>query len=90
MRSLAININAMDFVHVARARGERTSYVMLAEILPNMIRPVLADFGLRFVFIVLLLSGLSASSVLAFSRRTPTGAGWCARTSTACVRARRR
>ena len=32
---------------------------MLQEILPNMVGPVLADFGLRFVFIVLLLSGLS-------------------------------
>ena len=32
---------------------------MREEILPNIIGPVLADFGLRFVFIVLLLSGLS-------------------------------
>jgi peptide/nickel transport system permease protein len=31
--------------------------------LPNMIRPVLADAGLRFVFVVLLLSGLSFLSL---------------------------
>jgi peptide/nickel transport system permease protein len=58
-RAMAVNINAMDFIRVARARGEGTLYIMCAEILPNMIVPVLTDFGLRFVFVVLLLSGLS-------------------------------
>jgi peptide/nickel transport system permease protein len=58
-RSLAVNINAMDFILVARARGEGTAYIVLREILPNMMLPVLTDFGLRFVFSVLLLSSLS-------------------------------
>ncbi|PZU94988.1 MAG: DNA-directed RNA polymerase subunit alpha [Chelatococcus sp.] len=58
-RALAVNVNTTDFVTVARIRGERLSYLIRAEILPNIIGPVLADVGLRFVFIVLLLSGLS-------------------------------
>jgi peptide/nickel transport system permease protein len=58
-RSLAVNINAMDYVAVARARGEGVAYLIREEILPNLIGPVLTDFGLRFVFAVLLLSGLS-------------------------------
>ncbi|SOC82611.1 peptide/nickel transport system permease protein [Ensifer adhaerens] len=58
-RALAVNVNTMDFITVARTRGENTLYLAVSEILPNIIRPVLADFGLRFVFIVLLLSGLS-------------------------------
>jgi peptide/nickel transport system permease protein len=58
-RSLAVNINAMDFILVARARGEGTAYIVLQEILPNMLLPVFTDFGLRFVFSVLLLSSLS-------------------------------
>jgi peptide/nickel transport system permease protein len=58
-RATAVNIAAMDYVRVARARGEGTLYIMWAEILPNMMLPVLTDFGLRFVFVVLLLSGLS-------------------------------
>ncbi len=58
-RAIAVNINAMDFVAVARARGEGTLYLIAAEILPNMILPVLTDFGLRFVFVVLLLTGMS-------------------------------
>jgi peptide/nickel transport system permease protein len=58
-RALAVNVNTMDFVAVARARGEGTPYLIGQELLPNILGPVLADLGLRFVFIVLLLSGLS-------------------------------
>ena len=58
-RALAVNVNTMDFVTVARARGESTRYLILQEIFPNILGPVLADLGLRFVFIVLVLSGLS-------------------------------
>jgi peptide/nickel transport system permease protein len=58
-RALAMNLVGQDFVTVARARGEANRYIALHEVLPNMIHPLLADLGLRFVFIVLLLSGLS-------------------------------
>lgn len=58
-RSLAVNTNALDFVTVARARGESTRYLMISEILPNIIVPILTDFGLRCVFVILLLSRLS-------------------------------
>lgn len=58
-RALAVNVNAMDFVTVARLRGEKLPYLIGSEILPNILGPVFADVGLRFVFVVLLLSGLS-------------------------------
>lgn len=58
-RSLAVNINALDYVTVARTRGESTLYIMLREILPNILGPMLADLGLRLVYVVLLLAGLS-------------------------------
>ncbi|RVQ69627.1 ABC transporter permease [Croceicoccus ponticola] len=58
-RALAVNLISLDFVQVARARGEGTAYIAWREILPNMIHPLMADMGLRFVFVVLLLSGLS-------------------------------
>lgn len=58
-RALAVNLNMMEYVLVARLRGERTLFIACSEILPNMIHPMLADFGLRFVYIVLTLSGLS-------------------------------
>ena len=58
-RSLAVNVRTLEYVLAARARGERLPYVAVVEILPNMVNPMLADFGLRFVFVVLLLSGMS-------------------------------
>jgi peptide/nickel transport system permease protein len=58
-RSLAVGLAKLDYVEVARARGEGRLHLALVEVLPNMIRPLSADIGLRFVFIVLLLSGLS-------------------------------
>ncbi|CAE6732676.1 ABC transporter permease [Paraburkholderia haematera] len=58
-RSLAVNLMGLEYVQVAKARGEGIFYIARVEVLPNMIHPMLADFGLRFVFIVLLLSGLS-------------------------------
>ncbi len=57
--SLAVGLERLDYVQVARARGEGRLHIARAEILPNMIHPMLADFGLRFVFVVLLLSGMS-------------------------------
>jgi len=58
-RSMAVNVNALDFIAAARARGEGHFYVMIHEILPNIVGPIMADLGLRFVHIILLLSGLS-------------------------------
>jgi peptide/nickel transport system permease protein len=58
-RALAVNINTMEYVQVCRARGESRVYIACVEILPNMVHPMLADTGLRFVFVVLLLSSLS-------------------------------
>ena len=51
----------VDGVNIPRTQGLNGDLYDLArvEVLPNMIHPMLADFGLRFVFIVLLLSGLS-------------------------------
>ncbi|MCI0148817.1 ABC transporter permease [Paraburkholderia sediminicola] len=58
-RSLAVNLMTLEYVQVAKARGEGLFYIARKEVLPNMMHPMLAGFGLRFVFIVLLLSGLS-------------------------------
>jgi peptide/nickel transport system permease protein len=58
-RSLAVNIGTLEYVQVARARGESALYIACFEMLPNMMHPMLADTGLRFTFVVLLLSSLS-------------------------------
>ncbi|TWC17541.1 MULTISPECIES: ABC transporter permease [unclassified Pseudomonas] len=58
-RAVAVNVMTTDFVRVARTRGEAMPYIIFVEVLPNMLRPVLTDFGLRFVYVVLLLSAMS-------------------------------
>jgi peptide/nickel transport system permease protein len=57
-RAASINVVVMDFIEVARARGEGIGYLMVREVLPNMMPPVLTDFGVRFIYIMLLISGL--------------------------------
>jgi peptide/nickel transport system permease protein len=58
-RALAIDLEAQDFVEVARLRGERIGWIMLREILPNAASPLAAEFGLRFCFVFLFVATLS-------------------------------
>ena len=58
-RAVAMDISVLDFVEVARARGESVWSLLQREILPNAIRPLAADFGLRFTYSILYLAALS-------------------------------
>ena len=58
-RAVAMNIVVMDYVEVARLRGEGLWWVMRREVLPNAMAPLVAEFGLRFCFVFLFLSALS-------------------------------
>ncbi|HXV31209.1 MAG TPA: ABC transporter permease [Sinorhizobium sp.] len=58
-RAVAINIVVMDYIEAAQVRGERIWYVVFREILPNALAPLVAEFGLRFCFVFLLISALS-------------------------------
>lgn len=58
-RALALDIKVMDYVEAARARGERLPWIIRREILPNALVPLVAEFGLRLVFSILFISGLS-------------------------------
>lgn len=58
-RALAADIAVMDYVEVARLRGEGLLWVMRREVLPNAIPPLIAEFGLRFCFVFLFISALS-------------------------------
>ena len=58
-RATAMNVVVMDYVEVARVRGEKLNWVIRKEILPNITAPLLAEFGLRFCFVYLFISALS-------------------------------
>jgi peptide/nickel transport system permease protein len=58
-RAVGMNVAVMDFVEAAKLRGERLGWIMRREILPNIMPPLVAEFGLRFCFVFLTISALS-------------------------------
>ena len=58
-RAVAMNVVVMDFVEAAKLRGEGLYWTIRKEILPNIMAPLIAEFGLRFCFVFLTLSALS-------------------------------
>jgi peptide/nickel transport system permease protein len=57
-RGVALGIVSRDFVVAAEALGERRSRVILAEVLPNMTGPLLAEAGLRLTYSIALVAAL--------------------------------
>ncbi|MFT4960199.1 MAG: peptide/nickel transport system permease protein [Paracoccaceae bacterium] len=58
-RAVAVDITVMDYVEAARLRGEKIGWIIFREILPNALSPLVAEMGLRFIFMVLFVSTLS-------------------------------
>jgi peptide/nickel transport system permease protein len=58
-RAVAGNVVVMDYIEAAKLRGERKWYLIRREILPNSTAPLVAEFGLEFCFVFLLIAGLS-------------------------------
>lgn len=58
-RAVAMNIVVMDYVEVAKLRGEGLWYQIRHEVLPNAMAPLVAEFGLRFCFVFLFIAALS-------------------------------
>lgn len=71
-RGVALGLVSRDFVIAAEALGERRSRVILAEVLPNMNAPLLAEAGLRLTYSIGLVGALG---FLGFSA-DPTAANW--------------
>ena len=58
-RLVAQAIVCQEYVEAARLRGEGLRWVLMKEILPNALPPLLAEFGMRFCFTFLFIAGLS-------------------------------
>lgn len=58
-RALGNDLARLDFVRVARARGEGTFWILFGEMLPHVIGPLAADFAIRVSFAILFMSSLS-------------------------------
>lgn len=58
-RAVSLNVVVMDYVEAARLRGEGLGWITLREVLPNIMPPLVAEFGLRFCFVFLTIAALS-------------------------------
>ncbi|MFX0540701.1 ABC transporter permease [Roseovarius sp. S4756] len=58
-RAVAGDVVVMDYIEAAKLRGEGMWYLIRREILPNSTAPLVAEFGLEFCFVFLLVAGLS-------------------------------
>jgi peptide/nickel transport system permease protein len=58
-RNTALSVAVQDFVEAARLRGEGLWWIVSREIVPNILPPLIAEFGLRFSFVFLTISALS-------------------------------
>jgi peptide/nickel transport system permease protein len=59
VRAAVLQEREMDYVAAARLRNERTSYVLFAEILPNVMAPVMVEFTVRLGYAVFTIATLS-------------------------------
>ncbi len=71
-RGVALGIVSRDFVYAAEALGEKRTRVIVAEVLPNMNAPLLAEAGLRLTYSIGLVAALG---FLGFST-DPGAANW--------------
>lgn len=58
-RAVSLNVVVMDYVEAARLRGEGMAWITMREVLPNILPPMVAEFGLRFCFVFLTIAALS-------------------------------
>lgn len=58
-RALGMDLMVMDYVEVARARGESVWWVLGHEIFPNAAIPLIVDFGIRLSFAIRFMAGMS-------------------------------
>jgi peptide/nickel transport system permease protein len=58
-RSVAMAVRKEDYVNAAIARGESAGYVVLREMLPNVVAPIVVEMTIRVSFAVMLFATLS-------------------------------
>jgi peptide/nickel transport system permease protein len=72
VRAAVLQERDLDYVAAARLRGETSAYIMFAEILPNILAPIMVEFTVRLGYAVFTIVTLS---FLGFGLQPPT-ANW--------------
>jgi peptide/nickel transport system permease protein len=58
-RSVALAVRQQDYINAAIARGEGGGYIVLREMLPNVVAPIVIEMTIRVAFAVMLFATLS-------------------------------
>ena len=58
IRSLVLDVRTKDYVSAARLRGERRSYILVREILPNVSGPIIVDTTIRIGYAIMAIGAL--------------------------------
>ena len=58
VRSMVLDLKTKEFVEAARVRGERKSYILFREVLPNSLPPLLVEASMRFSYSIFLVASL--------------------------------
>jgi len=59
VRTATLEVSVRGYVEAAVARGERAGAVVVREVLPNILAPVLVDAGLRFTYSILIIASVN-------------------------------
>jgi peptide/nickel transport system permease protein len=59
VRAAVLAETELDYVQAARLRGERPPYVMFAELLPNVLSPVVVEFTVRLGYAIFAVASLT-------------------------------
>ena len=59
IRSAVLAERNLDYVRAAELRGERSTYIMFVEILPNVMGPIVVEFTVRLGYAVFTMAGLA-------------------------------
>ncbi len=59
VRAAVLTERNLDYVRAAELRGERSTYIMFVEILPNVVGPIIVEFTVRLGYAVFTMAGLA-------------------------------
>src|SRR5688572_3320816 len=59
VRAAVLSERELDYVQAARLRNERSPYIMFAEILPNVMGPIVVEFTVRLGYAIFTIATLA-------------------------------
>ena len=79
VRAAVLSERELEYVAAARLRNEKTPYILFAEILPNVMGPILVEFTVRLGYAIFTVATLS---FLGFGVQPPSPDWGCRCSST--------